>query len=196
MTTRLHTDWDRLVVAFRDATMVDTYYLNTRTGHILYHNPKKLGAARAQRIETRVFEEEDWVELPFLESDDEFAAMEAFAEAAGRSGAELREALAGEKPFRRFREVLRQQPDVMSAWEQERLRAALDRVIEFCEAMEIEIDHPAFAALQSAARGEGTVAPADTLSIGRRVSAEPAPPAPPRSPRVGPGPRVSGRRQP
>lgn len=196
MTTRLHTDWDRLVAAFRDATMVDTYYLNTRTGKILYHNPKKLGGARAEKIEARVFEEEDWVELPFQESDDEFAAMEAFAGSAeaGRARGELQAALAGEKPFRRFRETLRQHPEAMSAWDQTRLREALDRLVDFCEAMEIEIDHPAFGALQSAARGDGSVAPAASLSIGRRSAPEPAPSGPPRSPRVGPGPRTSSRR--
>lgn len=172
MTTRLRTDWDRLVAAFRDATMVDTYYLNLRTGHVLFHNPRKIGAARAQKVEDRVFAEEDWVELPFLESDEEFAAMEAFAgsDDAGAAGVELTAALQGEKPFRRFRETLRLHPAVAEAWEQQRLRDAMDRLVEFCDAMEVAIDHPAFDALHAAATGEGTVAPAASLSIGRRAA--------------------------
>lgn len=191
--TTLNTDWDRLVAAFRDATMVDTYYLNTRTGKLLYHNPRKLGAARAQKVEERVFEEEDWIEIPYVESDEEFAAMEAFASsgAAGEAREALRSAITSDKPFRRFREALRQAPGAAAAWEEERLRAALDRLVDFCEALEIEIDHPAFAALRSAARGEATLAPASSLSIGR--GAPPAPKAP-RPPRMGAGPRVSGPR--
>lgn len=194
MTTRLRTDWDRLVAAFRDATMVDTYYLNLRSGQVLYHNPRKIGAARAQKVEARVFEEEDWVELPFLESDEEFQAMEAFAasEAPGRAAPELRAALTGDKPFRRFREVLRAHPAASEAWEEQRLRAALDRLVDFCDAMEVAIDHPAFDALRAAASGEGTVAPAGSLSIGRKRPA--AEVAPAEAPAEGPGPSRPARR--
>lgn len=178
MATPVKTDWDRLVAAFRDATLLDSYYLNSRTGQILFHNERKLGRKRAAKVEARVFDEPDWLELPFLESDDEYAEMQAFAESAEAEGAgpELLAALGGEKPFRRFREALRQHPTVAEAWEQVRLRSAIVRLVDFCEAFELTIEHPAFEAARAAFGAEddpdaSAFAPAASLALGRRRAA-------------------------
>ena len=116
------------------------------TGEVKRLNPRKLGEERLLQVEEQLYADDAWVEVPYAESDDEFHDMRLFATspACGKASRDLLMALGESKPFRRFREALKKHPAAMDAWWENRRREAELRLVAFCQAMELSMDHPQF----------------------------------------------------
>ena len=139
--------WRAWLRAFREASPHSPAWVNVRTGEVKRFKPRKLAPEELEALEGSLYEDEDWVEVPYAESDDEFKDMQAFAMSAEAGGAGLRllASLGGEKPFRAFRKLLGEDPAVAAAWHANRIGEAEARLWSFCKAYGIVLDHPQFA---------------------------------------------------
>jgi len=142
----MNISWAAWARAFREASPHKSSWVNLITGEVKRFNPRKLGEERVLALESALYDEEGWVEIPYAESDDEYHDMRAFAASpeAGRGSRDLIMALGDDKPFRRFREALRKHDDARGAWFENRRREAELRLVAFCIAMELEFDHPQY----------------------------------------------------
>lgn len=114
------------------------------------YNPKRMSSKKRLAIEGPLYADERWVEVPYMESDDEFRSMREFAVTpeAGRAGRDLLMAVGDHKPFRRFREALANHPEAAAAWKQRRLREAEARLWTFCKAWDLAPAHRRFDELE------------------------------------------------
>lgn len=153
---------DTLFTAFLNTTLFETAYLHLGSGDVLFHNPRRHSEAQNEEIETTVFSDEDWLEIPYLDSDEEHAEMTRFAQLIGdeTTKARLMTALAADKPFRQFRTVLATSPNTEKRWRLKRLEIVMKRVVEFCEAVDIEPDDPSWPTIVESVRQNQTQATA------------------------------------
>lgn len=170
--------WDKVHGLFRDASPMTCSHWNPTTGELFRVRSSRRQAALVEAFETRLFSEEGWYEVPFLESDDAFALMGDFARELGRGKGrtELLKALEGDKPFRRFREVLQRRPGLARRWKKVADEEAAMRLAVFCLGQGLTIDHPEFRRAvaeierewQRTERAEGLIATAGlSLAKGR-----------------------------
>ncbi|NUN12806.1 MAG: hypothetical protein HUU55_04145 [Myxococcales bacterium] len=149
MSTGIPVSIAELLQAFLNTTLFDTAYLHLGTGEVMFHNPRRHSEAQNEEIETTIFSDEDWLEIPYLDSDEEHAEMAAFAHSISDEIAKskLISALSADKPFRQFRAVLTANPKIAQRWHIKRLEIAIKRAVEFCEAVDIAPEDPSWAAL-------------------------------------------------
>ncbi len=187
MTNKAAGQYDDLVRLFADASPLAMSHWNPRSGEVFSVPRGKARKAVAAAFEQRLMEEEDWLEVPYLESDDAHALAVAFAETLhpGKGKTAILAALAGDKPFRKLREVLAGAPGLTRRYRTVLEAEAEERLVTFCEGLGLHLDDPRFAAvltrLQSADDDEemfeeeehdAAHRPAAALSIGRLRPAE------------------------
>ena len=138
--------WRRVHALYRDASPMTCSHWNPLTGELFHVRSSRRQAALVEAFEERLFTEEGWHEVPFLESDDAFALMRDFAQdlGRGRGRTELLAALDGDKPFRRFREVLQRRPGLARRWRKVADEEASVRLAVFCLGQNLTFDHPEF----------------------------------------------------
>ena len=148
--------WDDVHTLFRDASPMTCSHWNTETGEMFKVRSSRRQRTIVEAFEARLFEEEGWHEVPFLESDDEFALMGDFARELGRGKgrSELLAALDGDKPFRRFRNVLKKRPGIARRWRKVANEEASVRLAIFCLGQDLSFEHPEFAEAVSLVRAE------------------------------------------
>ena len=139
---------EAIVSLFGSASPMTMSHWNVGTGEIFHVRRGKRHRDRVQAFEERLFDEEGWHEVPFQESDDAYAmAMEFVDELRpGKARVQLRLALEGEKPFRRFRDGLKKFAGVHRRYNKVVAEEALGRLVVFCLANSLRIDDPRFAA--------------------------------------------------
>ena len=160
--------WTTWLRAFRQASPHRPSWINIETGEVKRFNPRKLGRAKYEALEERLYDEQGWVEVPYAESDDEFADMMSFAASpdAGKASKHLIFALQAPKPFRGFRTTLEQHQSAAAMWDANRLREAEHRLVAFCRAYDIHLDSERFQHVmqeQLSWNDEEDAAPATTL---------------------------------
>ncbi|MCO4761597.1 MAG: hypothetical protein KC502_08845 [Myxococcales bacterium] len=170
--------WSAIVALFRDATPMTCSHWNSQTGDVFRVRSSRRQRALVEAFEERLFDEEGWCEVPFMESDDAFALMGDFAGdlAPGKGRSELLAALAQDKPFRGFRQILKKRPGLDRRWRKVADEEAAVRLVMFCLAQGLVMNHPEFrkaekmirAEWDAADRAEGLVA-ASGLSLGKRA---------------------------
>lgn len=173
---RARGSWAAVHKLFRDASPLTCSHWNVDTGELFSVRSSRRQRGLVEAFEDRLFNEEGWVEVPFLESDDAFGLMREFAAelAPGKARTELLAALDQDKPFRRFRTVLGRRPGIARRWKKLADEEAGMRLAVFCLGQEVEMSGPEFAAAADAVREvwresdrqEGRVA-VSTLSLGR-----------------------------
>lgn len=86
--------------------------------------------------------ESRWLEIPILESDDEYALMRRFAESVQDAGLRdrLLVALQGKGAFGRFKSVLAASPRVRDAWFEERERGILALARDWLAARDLDVE--------------------------------------------------------
>ena len=138
--------WRAWLRAFREASPHSPAWVNVRTGEVKRYKPRKLSPDELEALEASLYEDEDWAEVPYAESDDEYRDMQAFAMSAeaGSAGLRLLAGLAGDKPFRAFRKLLGEDATAAAAWHANRVGEAEARLWAFCKAYGIVLDHPQF----------------------------------------------------
>ncbi|MFT7623615.1 MAG: hypothetical protein ACI9WU_002798 [Myxococcota bacterium] len=101
-------------------------------------------------MQEELYDDPSWVEVPYAESDDEYKDMRAFSVTvqAGKLSRDLLLAVGSDKPFREFRDALKSDSDVRSAWSRNRWMEAERRMFSFLRAMGIEPDEPRFAEIE------------------------------------------------
>ncbi len=177
-TTPARGDWPRLVKLFAEASPLRMGHWNPQTGEVFVAPRHKKGRAIAAAFELRLLEEEGWLEVPFLESDDAFALAVNWAESLdpGRGKRAVTQALAQEKPFRQLRVVLGQMVGLDRRYEKAVREEAEARLVEFCVSMSLTLNHPRFVELapyfQDAEDADSTVLAVTAKSgVQRRVDA-------------------------
>jgi hypothetical protein len=115
MLRQLELDMDAILDAmeWRDELNLTTSYLDVETGQVgIAVDPA------GSDEEESPWDDERWVPIPRRGSADDYRAMERFTEGLDDEEvrAELRAALGGRGPFRRFRGVLADHPDVRARW--------------------------------------------------------------------------------
>lgn len=140
-------DWDALVRLFAAANPLRASHWNPRTGEVFTLPRGKERRARAEAFEQRLMNEEDWIEVPGLESDDAYALAIAFAATLqpGRGKAAVQQALAGPKPFRVLRHVLAGAPGLARRYDRMIRQEAELRLAEVCLGLELRLADKRFA---------------------------------------------------
>ncbi len=139
-------DWDALVRLCVQASPLSMSHWNPRTGEIFTLTKGRDRQARAEAFQQRLFSEDDWIEVPCLESADGYALAEAFANSlsSGRGKQAVQQALAGPKPFRALRQVLAQAPGLDRRYEKMVREEAELRLAELCLGLELLHPDPRF----------------------------------------------------
>jgi len=180
--------YDKLVGLFADASPLAMSHWNPRTGEVFALPRGKTRKAAAAAFEQRLWQEEDWHEVPCLESDDAHALAVAFGQGLhpGKGKTAVLAALADDKPFRGLRQVLARAPGLARRYRAVQEAEAEERLVTFCESLGVVLEDPRFAAvlkrLHAQDRGCGeserersdpTHRPTACLSIGRQPVVEP-----------------------
>lgn len=139
-------DWDRLVRLFADASPLNLSHWNPSTGEVFYLGKGKYRGAKAEAFQQRLFREDDWIEVPHLESADGFALAQKFAQSlsSGRGKTAVVQALAGPKPFRALRTVLAGAPGLQRRYERMLKAEAELRLAEVCLGLNLTLADPRF----------------------------------------------------
>ena len=150
---------------------------NVVTGELFSVRSSRRQRQKVEAFEERLFEEEGWVEVPFLESDDAFSLYREFVDelAPGKGRTELLRALESDKPFRALRQVLKRRPGLQRRWSKVATEEASLRCVVFCVGQGLEMSAAGFAEARETLeemwsendRQAGFVA-ATSLSIGSR----------------------------
>lgn len=140
--------YDKLIALFADASPLSMSHWNPRTGEVFSLPRGKRRKDAAAAFEQRLFQEEDWHEIPCLESDDAHALAVAFAETLhpGKGKTAVLAALAGDKPFRNLRQVLAGAPGLARRYRTVLEAEAEERLVTFCEGLGLVLADPRFAA--------------------------------------------------
>lgn len=148
-TTAARGDWARLVKLFAEASPMRMGHWNPRTGEVFVAPRRKKNRAIADAFELRLLDEEGWLEVPFLESDDAFALAVNWAQSLdpGKGKSAVTQALAQEKPFRQLRVVLGQMIGLERRYEKAVREEAEARLVELCVSMGLTLAHPRFVEL-------------------------------------------------
>jgi len=148
--------WADVHALFRDASPMTCSHWNVLTGEMFAVRSSRRQRKHVDAFESRLFAEEGWHEVPFMESDDEFALMGDFARELGRGKGrtELLGALDGDKPFRRFRNVLKRRPGMARRWRIVANEEAAVRLVVFCLGQDLVFDHAAFKSAVALVQGE------------------------------------------
>ncbi len=154
---------------FAQASPHSASHWNVETGELFSVRGRRGSRAAVEAFEERLFDEEGWVEVPWLESDDAFAMMEAFVAslAPGRGRLVLQQALASDKPFRAFRAAIASRPGLLRRFRQVELEEASERLCQVAVGLELELPHPALAERQAAIRAEIEASEAEDAARGR-----------------------------
>lgn len=147
MTAKAKGDYDELVRLFATANPMTMSHWNPVTGEMFRLPRGKNAKAAASAFETRLWQEEDWLEVPYLESDAAHALALAFARGLrpGKGKTEILEALAEDKPFRKLRAVLGRAPGLQRRYDAVLDAEAETRLVMFCEELDLSLDDPRFA---------------------------------------------------
>lgn len=122
MKRKVNISMDDLIMAFDMNAAEYTHYLHLETGGIamLSEMGDSFDENGNQVKDPGIFEDSDkYIYIPGSDSDEAYRDMEAFIEAkvsSERLRSELREALGGHRPFRRFRDVLMNHPKLDREW--------------------------------------------------------------------------------
>lgn len=137
-----------LISLFRDAGPHRCAHWNIVSQEVFSLRGRQGAESALEAFEQRLFEEDGWVEVPWVESDEAHGIAEAFVEEFDdpKLAARLGQALAGPKPFRAFRAVLATNPAVADLWREREDEAAAWRLAELCVAWDVA---PPTAALQA-----------------------------------------------
>lgn len=138
--------WPDLVRLFARASPVSMSHWNPATGELFEAPRGKQRAATVQRFEERLWKDANWIEIPYQESDEAFAAAQQFVDdlRAGKAKTQLAAALQGSKPFRAFRTVLAAHPGLQRRWNDLQNQQSAERLVEFCLSQSYFIDDPRF----------------------------------------------------
>lgn len=147
---------------------------NPRTGEVFAAPRGKARTAAAEAFEARLFDDEDWIEVPCLESDVGHAMAVAFADGLrpGRGRTAVRAALAGPKPFRALREAMAGKPGIQRRYRRMLEEEASGRLVEFCVSQRMLLLDARFDAMLDALDAAATAAEMDDGDV------EPVPPMP------------------
>ncbi|GEM_PF-3114621 len=170
-------DYDALVAAFEKASPMSASHWNVETGELFAVRHSRRQRKIVERFEERLFDEDGWLEIPFQESDEAYAMARHFVDelSPGKGRATLARALDADKPFRRFRDVLRKHKGLARRWQRLVNEEAQVRLVLTCVGQGLAIDDPRFAHIasemesqwQADERQRGLVR-ADGLSLGQR----------------------------
>jgi hypothetical protein len=140
-----------LVELFVRADPRSCCHWNTETGeHFWLRRPRRQQVER-EAFEARLFEEDGWVEVPWLESDDAYAMAKSFVEALepGRGRTALLVALASPKPFRAFRTEIAARPGLARRWREAEVREATQRLCTIALSLDVPLGGDVFARLST-----------------------------------------------
>lgn len=170
-------NFEEIAQLFRAASPMSFSHWNTASGETFSVRHSRRQRALVEAFEERLFEEEDWYEVPFQESDDAFAMIREWVNELrpGKGRAALMLALEGDKPFRAFRVVLKRFPGLARRFERLALEEAQARLVVFCLGQNMVFSSPIFQRLAAQLReqmvddqGVAPVVATASLSIGRR----------------------------
>lgn len=143
--------WDAWVDAFRRVLLYNVIWVHIIRYEVKRFNPRRMRAGRMAALEDELYSDEDWVEVPYSESDEEYRDMRGFAASteAGKASRDLIFALADPKPFRAFRTTMAEEKyeRIARRWDNNRRSEAEQRLYWFCRAYELPVDHPRFTEL-------------------------------------------------
>jgi hypothetical protein len=141
-------NYEVLVRLFAEASPLTMSHWNPMTGEVFWlPHGQANRKATAEAFENRLFREQGWFEVPYLESDEAFGLAGSFAASltAGRGKAEVMLALEGPKPFRALRTVLAGAPGLDRRHKRFVEAEAELRLATFCASQGLELDDPRFA---------------------------------------------------
>lgn len=133
---RLHVAMDDLLDAIEEQSETIVPYFNQRTGEVdIWVDPAICGDEPQLDPDAA-----DWVEIPRIDSHDAFRTMERFVDTLDELDVQrqLRTALQGRGPFRRFRETLAPFPDLRDRFETMQRDDLLQRALAFLGTLDIE----------------------------------------------------------
>ncbi len=163
-------DWPKLVQLFAEASPLRMGHWNPVTGELFSAPRRKNSPAVAAAFELRLLQEDGWLEVPFLESDEAFALAVNWAQSLdpGRGKALVIQALAQEKPFRQLRVVLGQMVGLARRYDRAVREEAEARLVELCVGLGLTLAHPRFVELAPYFHDLATP-PANVTAVQRRV---------------------------
>ena len=188
MTNHAKGDYDALVRLFAGANPMSMSHWNPMTGEVFFLPRGKSAKAAAAVFEARLWQEEDWLEVPYLESDSAHALAVAFARGLrpGKGKTEILESLTGDKPFRKLRAVLGRAPGLQRRYDAVLDAEAETRLVQFCAELDLSLGDPRFGValaeiqahepvevVEFEPREAGPRRSAASLSIGRVRDSEP-----------------------
>lgn len=138
---RLKIDLDELCSAMDDSSYEHDYYLDLKTGEILFLSDYMEDEER-EKLRDRIDEELDrYEQIPKAESSEGYEDMEDFiATVEDEHLAELLEvAINGEGAFRRFKDVLLRYPEERERWFQFKDDRIQERVLEWLDDIDVTL---------------------------------------------------------
>ena len=166
-------DWLQLVTLFAQASPLRMGHWNPQTGETFVAPRRKNSRAIAEAFELRLLQEDGWLEVPFLESDEAFALAVSWAQSLdpGRGKAAVTHALAQDKPFRHLRTVLGEMVGLQRRYDRAVREEAEGRLVELCVGLGLTLAHPRFVELAPYFEDAElpAIAPAAVSSVQRRA---------------------------
>lgn len=168
---------DAAVSLFAAASPMTASHWNVLTGEVFQVRRGKRSRPRLAAFEERLFDEKGWHEVPFQESDDAYSMAVDFVDelSPGKGRSALRAAVEGDKPFRRFRDALKQYLGLQRRYKTVVAEEALGRLVVFCVANGLQVDDRRFASAAKELEREfaktdaaSPVLSMTSLSIGRK----------------------------
>ncbi|MEX2752833.1 MAG: UPF0158 family protein [Candidatus Freyarchaeota archaeon] len=139
---RVATDLGEICLAFEDASLENRYYLDLKTGDIIFVSDF-MDSAEIEEIEEKLDAElgKRYIAIPKIEPSEGYEDMEDFIETVQDESLKekLYIAIDGRGAFRRFKNVLCSYPEERERWFKFKNARVLERVKEWLDAEGIEI---------------------------------------------------------
>jgi hypothetical protein len=141
--SKVEIDLGELIDAFGNCRIGYQYYLDTVPGEILHTCDEWMDTEEIEKIDEQIeMEPERYLSIPTDSSREGYRALEAFTDTVEDEN--LKEklwiALDGRGAFRRFKDVLSHYPDEREKWFEFKNERLKNRVLEWLEENEIELE--------------------------------------------------------
>lgn len=134
-------DFEMLVDAFQESNLNHIFYLDTKKGELIYYNDLIDEPEDFKEKWDEYEENPRYIGLPTRDAHDDYFIMESFVYTLPNTqlAEQFHSALAQEKPFRKFRHLLQEHPDLQKKWYQYQYNSLKNETINWLYEHNIEL---------------------------------------------------------
>jgi len=126
-------DFEMLVDAFEQSDLNHIFYLDTKTGTLIYYNDLVGEPVDFEKYADEYEQNPRYVGLPTRDSRDDYFIMEMFAYTLPtfQLAQQFHTVLEQEKPFKHFRHLLHNHPDLQKKWNEYRYNSLKNEIVNW-----------------------------------------------------------------